>query len=534
MLNLNYDNYKRKVLGCWMGKNIGGTLGAPMEWYRQFNNVNFYQQDLKGNPEPNDDLDLQLLWLISIEELGFPITAQRLSQYWMWYLTPHWCEYGNAKINMRSGLLPPLSGSVNNIYKHSAGGWIRSEIWACLSPGYPQQAALLAREDAIVDHGDKSEGLYSMIFSATMESAAFIESDIRRLIQIGLSYIPADCGTARAVKQVIHSQESGLSWKDARNKLLKEFRGSAWTNKRSRISDEDFEQGFATGQQGWDAPSNIGIIIIGLLYGNNEFEKTICTAINCGEDTDCTGATIGSLYGIMHGIEIFPAKWTDPIGRRINTITVDLGDLTSHMNESYNRATRLPEDIDELTERTIKAAERTIYYYRIPIHISRSGKPESTKVDIDIEKLRSPKDLDYLYRSTKGPSFTFDTFDVMVEYVDGPFFAENRPTNVKLYVINKYKFQENLNISWYTHPNCKVLPSSSCKVHIPHADLGNPEVELEFQLIVSDFYSPSVRSVVEITIDGKPTTLLVPILLLKDQPRLQKSQVFINDKNEER
>ena len=66
-MKLNWGDYRSKVLGCWMGKNIGGTLGMPFEWRRQVNDVTFYTQELTGNL-PNDDLDIQLLWLVAMEE----------------------------------------------------------------------------------------------------------------------------------------------------------------------------------------------------------------------------------------------------------------------------------------------------------------------------------------------------------------------------------------------------------------------------------------------------------------------------------
>lgn len=110
-------------------------MGYPMEFDRQKNIVTGYDESL-DLPMPNDDLDLQLLWLIALEEKGCHITTERLAEYWQRYLTPHWAEYGISKVNMRSGILPPMSGTVNNeMYKNSNGAWIRSEIWACLAPG---------------------------------------------------------------------------------------------------------------------------------------------------------------------------------------------------------------------------------------------------------------------------------------------------------------------------------------------------------------------------------------------------------------
>ncbi len=341
---INRDDYRSKVLGCWMGKNIGGTVGAPFEWRRQINNVTFYTQDLKGEPLPNDDLDIQLLWLIALEERGVDIDAKTLSEYWVLYVTPHWCEYGTAKVNMRSGMVPPISGKFNNEYKDSCGSFIRSEIWACIAPGYPRRAAKYAYEDAILDHGD-GEGVYAEIFCAALESAAFVEKDINELIDIGLSYIPDDCGVAGAVKIAIKSYKSKKSWKEARDEILKNFRGRAAFNMRHCISDEDFEKGFAEGQLGWDAPSNIGMLLIGLLYGEGDFAKSLCTTVNCGEDTDCTAATVGSIFGIIHGIENIPKKWIKPIGRKIKTACLNLGELGFYGDQ-------LPSDIDNLADRT--------------------------------------------------------------------------------------------------------------------------------------------------------------------------------------
>ena len=153
---------------------------------------------------------------------------------------------------MRCGLQPPFSGTVNNPYKDSCGAYIRSEIWACLAPGCPEIAVKYAYEDALVDHGE-GEGLYAEVFCAAMESAAFLEKDIRRLLQIGLSYIPDDCAVARAVRLAEKLYDDGTSWQEARDEILRNFLGGFIFT----ISDEDVEKGFTNGKVGWEAPSNI-------------------------------------------------------------------------------------------------------------------------------------------------------------------------------------------------------------------------------------------------------------------------------------
>ena len=214
-MKLNRQTYKDKVYACWIGKNIGGTIGGPYEGKREILDVKGFITKPK-EPLPNDDLDLQLAWLRAVDELGPQnINSKTLGEYWISWVTPHWNEYGICKANMRDGLLPPLSGEINNEeWKHSNGAWIRTEVWACLYPAMVEQAIRFAYEDASVDHGF-GEGTYAAIFVAAMESAAFVIQDAYALLRIGLSKIPADCRVARSVKIVIKAFEAGVPWQEA-------------------------------------------------------------------------------------------------------------------------------------------------------------------------------------------------------------------------------------------------------------------------------------------------------------------------------
>lgn len=109
-MKMHVSDYRKKVEGCWMGKSIGGTLGAPFECRRGVFDVSFYTHDLNGEPLPNDDLDLQLVWLNAVEEFGRRTNASILGEFWLSYISPNWSEYGAGKNNLRVGLAPPLSG----------------------------------------------------------------------------------------------------------------------------------------------------------------------------------------------------------------------------------------------------------------------------------------------------------------------------------------------------------------------------------------------------------------------------------------
>jgi len=497
-MNINQQEYLSKVQGCWMGKNIGGTLGAPFEWKRQINNVSFYTQDLHGEPLPNDDLDIQLLWLIALEERGINLNAHTLADYWCFYVTPHWAEYGTGKINMRAGLLPPLSGTLHNDFKDSCGAFIRSEIWACIAPGCPHLAAAYAFQDAILDHGN-GEGTYAAIFTATLESAAFVESDISKLIDIGLSYIPENCGIAQAVRSAIELYDSGQSWQDARNEMLRRHRGAHCTGSEN-ISDADLKHGFDKGKLGYDAPSNIGIIVLGLLYGGGDFDKMMCITVNCGEDTDCTGATVGSIYGIIHGIEGIPQRWIDPIGRGIKTICINVGDISWIV----------PKDIDNLTARTEKIANQVMRFFRTNMFID--DKPTDLK-GLDSKKLYHANHGADIYENMNAVKFSFDFFNVEVDYAEGPFIRNHEPKQLAITITNKYRMQANLTLHWYLPKGWQAAPAADAALMSMHSPIGKPLV-VQFSLQTESVERSMNRAVLEITIEGRPTIMLVPITLL--------------------
>ena len=164
-MKLSFHEYLDKMRGCWNGKNIGGTLGTPFEGMRGLFDIQYYSQPL-DKPLPNDDLDLQLVWLNAVEKYGRNINRELLGEYWLSFIYPDCAEYGAGKNNLRAGLVPPLSGYVGNHYRNSNGSWILTEIWACLCPGHPELAVKYAYEDAIIDHS--YEGVYAAVFLAAI------------------------------------------------------------------------------------------------------------------------------------------------------------------------------------------------------------------------------------------------------------------------------------------------------------------------------------------------------------------------------
>ena len=318
-IKINRKIYRDKVYGCWVGKNIGGTMGTPFEGSPELLDINGFTSK-KGEPLPNDDLDLQLVWLKAIRDVGAKgLNANILSWYWRRYIPAIWNEYGVGQINAAIGITPPMSGELyNEGWKTSNGAWIRSEIWACLAPGYPNIAAKYAIMEASIDHG-VSEGTAAEIFTAALESMAFTESNIRTLIETALTYIPEDCLVAKFVRMVMEEYDKGTDWKLVRDKVI----------------EMNADLGF------FHAPGNLAYVIIGLLYGEGDFLQSLIYAINCGDDSDCTGATVGAILGIIGGDSTIPSELKEYIGDRIITKSLDI----STFDELPPSCTALTEDV---------------------------------------------------------------------------------------------------------------------------------------------------------------------------------------------
>ena len=321
-LTIGREEFYDKVFACWLGKNIGGTLGAPYEGLRHTHNLTYYEP-VPEKSAPNDDLDLQLIWLKLLEDEGIDPALPLFGEYWNRYAASYpWNEYGFFMRNYERGLRPPIAGCFENYFVDEMGSPIRSEIWACLHGGDPQAAARMAWKDSALDHPG-GEGTYGEMFWAALEAAAFVHSDPLDLIRIGLSMIPLSSHIARAIREAIWCYQNHLTWGQARERIALRF---------GHI-------------QPCNAVPNHGFMIIGWLYGT-DFADRICKAVNCGYDTDCTGATLGSVLGIIGGTAGIPSRWRDPVGTQI-------------VVHPYTRNFTPPGTVDELTKRTIELAEKT-------------------------------------------------------------------------------------------------------------------------------------------------------------------------------
>ncbi len=285
MKKLTYKEYFNKVYGCLIGKTVIGTLGAPFEGIKMPLELEF-SEEMINTMLPNDDLDLQVLWLDAVEQHGEDFTSYDLLKRFNERCPYDPGEYCVMRKNFRRGVYPPLSGKFSNdFYIEGMGCPIRSEVWACLSPLNVPRAVDFSTRDGVLDHA--GESVYAENFFVALEAEAFFESDLHKLIEAGLRYVPDKCRFRTLVEDVVALCDHYDDEKIILRKILKKYGHLDCTN----------------------LYENIGISLLALLKGEGDMIKTGMMALNCGFDTDCTCATAGAILGLIKGADQIKALY---------------------------------------------------------------------------------------------------------------------------------------------------------------------------------------------------------------------------------
>lgn len=296
MNTLSYETYLDKIYGCFLGKTVIGTLGAPYEGIKMPLELPF-KPEMVNTMLPNDDLDLQVLWLDVAEIYGKNFTSAQLLERFCTHCDYSPGEYAIMRKNFARGVYPPASGSFSNdFYRSGMGCPIRSEVWACLAPLDPASAVKYAWRDGVLDHDGDS--VYAEQFLAALESLCFgvdeAGCDLYTLIDKAVAIsAPVTCvnGTyvhTPAGNRFFELVADTVDWcraygeqgiKRVLRKILHKYGHPDCTN----------------------LYQNMGITIAALLLGGLDPIKIGMDALNCGFDTDCTCATAGAIVGLIRG-----------------------------------------------------------------------------------------------------------------------------------------------------------------------------------------------------------------------------------------
>jgi ADP-ribosylglycohydrolase len=287
---------------AWLGRAAGQRLGTPT----------------RGWSHRQIPLDYTLLGLGLLETYGFGFDTVQVARQWMEHLPvlrTHTAERA-AYRNLMLGLGPPATAAWRNPYREWVGAQVRADIWGYVSPGNPAQAAALAFRDARLSH--TGNGIFGELWVAALLACAFVTNDVVAAIRAALGQVPARSRLAEAVREQLSLHAEGSGWAAAHERTRERLAGYHWMH----------------------VIGNAAVVAAALLWGDGDFERTIGLAVQAGWDTDCNGATVGSVLGAMHGSSVLPARALAPLGGRIAGAVVGPG----------------PSPVEELAERTCALA----------------------------------------------------------------------------------------------------------------------------------------------------------------------------------
>lgn len=340
---------RSRIAGAWYGRICGCLLGKPIEGWRswqieelckannnyplnrylvqndeilkKFNRGNYgcWINKVNGAAPSDDDTNYTVIGTKIIETCGRDFTPSDMALTWLKNLPIRAvCTAERvAYRNFVAGIKPPYSASYLNPYREYIGAQIRGDYFGYINPGDTQTAADMAWRDASISH--IKNGIYGEMFIAAMLAAAAVSDDIITVIEAGLDEIPEKSRLYDDVSQIIELYREGKTEDEALAHISSRFNeniGFDWcyTN------------------------SNAMIVAVALLWGEKDYTKTICLSVKPGFDTDCNGATSGSVLGMMIGAENIPEQWTSPICGTLETSI-----------EGYRRVS-----LDEMVDITLK------------------------------------------------------------------------------------------------------------------------------------------------------------------------------------
>jgi ADP-ribosylglycohydrolase len=245
----------------------------------------------------DDDVDYTILNLHVLRRHGLAFRTSDVAAAWLGLL-PFLQTYTAERAAIRTlvqGRGTGAAATFRNPYREWIGAAIRGDVFGYVCPGDPAAAARLAYRDAALSH--TGNGVYGEMWVAALVAAAFTAGTAREALDRSLAVVPPRSRLHAAVDQVRGHHDEGLSWREARDRI-----------------------GVGLGHYSWvHTVNNAAVLAAGLLYGAGDFSATIGLTVSGGWDTDSTGATAGSVAGILAGPDGIPARWRDPLNDRVRS-----------------------------------------------------------------------------------------------------------------------------------------------------------------------------------------------------------------------
>lgn len=302
---LPVDTYLDKMRGGWAGQMIGVAYGAATEFKacgKTYDAPIAWTPEQVNNAIHQDDIYVELSFLEAIEKHGLGITHRQAGEAFAQTKFRLWHANKQGRENVQKGIMPPDSGlPANNPHYCDIDFQIEADVLGLINPGLPKSlAAECEIFGRIMNSGD---GLYGGMFMGAMYSDAFFDSDIESIIRYGLRAIPEWSNYSQTIRDVIRWYRSNpndwrKTWQLVQDKWAAHPSGKC-SNKPTGYNI--------------DANINGAYIVIGLLYGQGDLEKTLEISTRCGQDSDCNPSSAAGVLCTMLGYSRIPDRYTSGI-----------------------------------------------------------------------------------------------------------------------------------------------------------------------------------------------------------------------------
>ena len=327
MITMSKQQLKDKIKGGWAGQTIGVTFGGPYEFrfdgtfIGDYQPLTWYDGYLKytmiNDPGLYDDLYMDLTFVDVFEKYGLDAPVDSFANAYAHAGYMLWHANQAGRYNILHGIKPPMSGYwKNNPHADCIDYQIESDFAGLMCPAMPNTASAISDKIGhIMNYGD---GWYGGVFVGAMYSFAFISSDINFIITQALKTIPKQSEFYQAISDVITWHKKYPSdWKQTWLEIQKK-----WAN------DIGCPEGVFVPFD-IDAKVNAAYVVLGLLYGQKDFTKTLEITTRCGQDADCNPSTVGGILGTILGYDKIPPYWkmglkdAESIDFKYTTISLD-------------------------------------------------------------------------------------------------------------------------------------------------------------------------------------------------------------------
>ena len=295
-----------KIRGGWAGQMIGVTYGAPTEFqYLERlvpeENIPPWSPERVHGALDQDDLYVDVTLAEVLDEHGLDATTEDFGELFRRAGYRLWHANLAARRALRRGVPATESGTPRyNVHANDIDFQIEADFIGLMTPGMPRASNdLCRRAGRVMSSGD---GLYGGMFVSAMYSAAFFESDPRRIVEAGLAALPAESPYAQVISDVLawsleHPDDWIRAW---------ELIDEKWNQR------EPCPEG-ALRPFNIDAKINGAYVALGVLYGGGDFTETMKIATRAGQDSDCNPASAAGILGVVLGYEGIPDKYTSGI-----------------------------------------------------------------------------------------------------------------------------------------------------------------------------------------------------------------------------